>query len=99
MSFVRLLSRSFFIVTIVLVVTPDAMTFGQSFSEPSTFTLTDRESSDFMLAKYSVDRFESPDYSYANTFKHRKQQRKALSFSQDLEKMMAEIMRVKKVKK
>ena len=84
MSFIGLVNKQIVTVTIIsaAVVLLQSEMFGQDFPQQSTFMLTDRENSDFMLAKYSVERFESSDYSYANTLKPRKQQRKALSFSQ-----------------
>ncbi|MBA62391.1 MAG: hypothetical protein CMJ76_08500 [Planctomycetaceae bacterium] len=90
MSFIGLINKKIVTVTIIsaTVVLLQSVTFGQNLPEQSTFTLTDRENSDFILAKYSVDRFESSDYSYANTLKHRNQERKSLRFSQELKKMM-----------
>ena len=92
MSFIGLINNKFVIGMIIstAVLLLQSVSFGQDFPEQSTFMLTDRENSDFMLANYSVERFESSDYSYANTLKPGKQQRKALSFSQELEKMMAD---------
>ena len=90
MSFIGLVNKKIVTVTIIsaAVVLLQSEMFGQDFPEQSTVTLTDREGSPFMLAKYSVNRFESPEYSYTNTFQHRNQERKSLRFSQELKKMM-----------